>query len=419
MKQKFSVIALLAVLAALTAFGGVARPSTAAQATAAATVGAAATMAGTMAAETAAPIPGSGLVAAADSAEAKTLTASGATFPQDLYRAWFAQYKTVTGVEVTYGGGGSGKGKTDLFAGTVDFAGTDAFVTEKEFTDNKLTGEDIVHIPTALGAVVLIYNVPEAKTQIKLTADNIAEIFSLKIVKWNDAKLVANNPELKEVNKDIVVVRRADSSGTTSIFTNYLSAANADWKATLGAGSTVKWAAETIGGQGNDGVAGQVKQNSYAIGYVELLYARKNKLGFAEVRNAAGKFINPSLQGVTDAAAGFLADTPADLRKNIVNATGDTSYPISGYTWIIVKTKQTDAAKARAIARLLWWATHDGQAYNAGLDFAPLPLDIIKRAEQLIVKINVDGKAALPEDIAKTVAAAPAMMATMAATAAK
>lgn len=398
MKQKFSVVALLAVLAALTAFGGVARPSTAAQATAAAT-----TAAGQADTEV---IPGSGLVKGEDATEAKKLTASGATFPQKLYAAWFAEYKKVTGVEVTYGGGGSGKGKTDLFADTVDFAGSDAFITEKEYTDNKLTPADVVHVPTALGAVVLIYNVPEVKEAIKFTPANIAEIYSLKITKWNDAKLVANNPGLKDVNKDIVVVRRADSSGTTSIFTNYLTAANPDWKAAYGAGTTVKWTADTIGGQGNDGVAGAVKQGSYSIGYVELIYALQNKLAFGEVQNPAGKFINPSLAGVSKAAEGFLKDTPADIRVNIVNGAGDTTYPISGYTWLLVKTAQKDAAKARATARLLWWATHDGQAFNETLGFAKLPVDVVKKAEAQIVLIKADGKVALPEEIAKTVAAA-------------
>jgi phosphate transport system substrate-binding protein len=412
MKQKFSVIALLAVIAALTAFGGAARSSIAAQATAAATAPAATAV--PVVPDANVKIPGTGLVKGEDKDEAKTLTASGATFPAKLYAAWFAEYKKVTGVEVTYGGGGSGKGKTDLFAGTVDFAGSDAYVTDKEFTDNKLTGADLVHIPTALGAVVLTYNLPDVKDQVKLTGANIAEIYGGTITKWNDAKLVANNEFLKSINKDIVVVRREDASGTTSIFTNYLSAANADWKTKYGAGSDIKWSSVTIGGKGNDGVAGQVKQNSYAIGYVELIFALQNKLSFAQVQNPAGKFINPSLPSVSDAAAGFLKDTPADIRINIVAGAGDAAYPISGYTWLLVKTDLKDAAKARATARLLWWATHDGQAYNEVLGFAKLPVDVVKKAEANILLIKSGGKVALPEEIAKTVAAMPAMEATKA-----
>lgn len=390
-KQKsISVAALLITLAVLIAFGGVAT-SSAAQATKAPT--AAPTLAVAKL-----DYPGIGLVTKGDDKEAKALTASGATFPAKLYAAWFAQYKKITGVEVNYGGGGSGKGITDIQGQTVDFAGTDGAMTDEQIKAAK--GGDIVHIPTALGAVVLTYNIPEAKEPVKLTADTIAGIYLLKITKWNDAAIVKDNPALKNVNKDILVVRRDDGSGTTNIFTSYLAAVNADWAKTYKSGNTVNWPEGTVGGKGNDGVAGVVTQTPYSIGYVELIFALSNKLGYATVQNKAGKWIVPNLKSVTEAAAGFLKQTPDDLRVKIVNADGDGAYSISGYTWQLVYTKQTDAAKALAITRLLWWETHDGQQYNEGLGFAPLPKEIVAKSEAQILKIQIDGKQALPTTIA-------------------
>lgn len=401
MKQKFSAITLLAVIAAMVAFGGFSAPAAAQSATPAATA--------------AAPIPGAGLITKGVDNEAKKLTASGATFPQPLYNAWFAEYKKVTGVEITYGGGGSGKGITDIQGQTVDFAGSDGFMTDEQLKAAK--GGAIVHIPSALGAVVVTYNLPDVKDAIKLTSDDVAAIFSRKITKWNDPALVKDNPALEKVTLGITVVRRDDGSGTTNIFTSYLAAANADWAKQYKSGNTINWADGTIGGKGNDGVAGTVKQTPGAVGYVELIYALKNKLGFADIQNKAGKWITPSLAGVSEAARGFLSATPDDLRVKIVNGDGEKAYPISGYTWLLAYTDQKDAAKGLAVARLLWWATHDAQQYNDALGYAPLPVEVVAKAEVLIGKIMVNGKPALGEDILSK--GANAMMPAMAATAAK
>ena len=448
MKQKFSVIALLSILAALVAFGSFGGTLNAAAQTKAATTAAtkAATTAGTKAAGTAAAagttaptaapatlgaavdvkIPGVGKITAGVAGEAKNLTGSGATFPAPIYAAWFNAYKGITGVQVNYGGGGSGKGITDLSGQTVDFAGTDAYLSDDQLKAAK--GGDIVHIPTVAGAVVMTYNLAQVKDQIKLAPSDIAKIYELKITKWNDPALVKNNPALASVNVDIKVVRRNDSSGTTNIFTSYLAAVDQEWATTYKSGTTVNWAEGTIGGQGNDGVAGTVSQTPGAIGYVELIFALKNKLGYAQVQNAAGNFIVPSLAGVTSAARGFLPQTPDDLRIKIVNGQGADAYPISGYTWIIAYTKQTDAAKSLALVRLLWWMTHDGQQYATNLGYAALPAEVVAKAEANIAKIGVDGKASLPADIlnsgamkamgaSSTMAATMAMMApTMAAT---
>lgn len=437
MKQKFSVIALLTVLAAIIAMNGVGVTRNATAATPAATMAATKSMAGTMAATAAAPlavstatIPGSGKIAKGDDKEAKKLDGSGATFPDPLYKAWFAEYKKVTGVEVNYGGGGSGKGITDIQGQLVDFAGTDGYMTDEQITAAK--GGAIVHIPTAIGAVVLIVNIPEVKEPLKLTSTDVAAIFSRKVTKWNDASLVKNNPALAKIAKDIAVARRDDSSGTTNIFTSYLAAANEDWAKTFKSGNTIAWAEGTIGGKGNDGVAGTVTKTEYSIGYVELIYAIKNKLSYANVENKAGKFVAASLTSVTEAANGFLKSTPDDLRVKIVNGEGDATYPISGYTWLLAYTDQKDAAKGLAVARLLWWVTHDGQKYNEGLGYAPLPVSVVAKAEALIGKIMVAGKPALADDILKSgamgsmmaatkpaMAATMSMAATMAATATK
>jgi phosphate transport system substrate-binding protein len=246
-----------------------------------------------------------------------------------------------------------------------------------------------------LGAVVMTYNVPEAKTALKFTGDTIAGIYLGDIKKWNDSKLVADNPALANVNQDIIVVHRSDGSGTTYAFTDYLSNVSSTWKSKVGTGTSVNWPTG-LGGQGSQGVSGEVKQDPYSIGYVELIYAIQNKLGYGDVKNKAGKFVTPNLDGVTASAAAKADSVPEDLRVSIVNADGDTVYPISTFTWIIVYTKQTDKAKATAITRLLWWATHDGQKYSADLGYAPLPAAIVTKDEAKIKAISVDGSMALP-----------------------
>ncbi len=336
---------------------------------------------------------GAGLVKGPFEGEAKTLNGAGATFPAALYSKWFNEYEKLTGVKVNYQSIGSGGGIKSIQDATVDFGATDGPMTDEQLKAAK--NGVVLHIPMALGAVVPTYNVPEAKAPLKFTGETLAGIFLGDIKKWNDPKLVADNPDLANVNKDIVVVHRSDGSGTTYIWVDYLSTASDAWKNKVGRGTSVNWPVG-LGGKGNEGVAGEVKQNPYAIGYVELIYAIQNKLGYGDVKNKAGKFVTPNLDSVTTAAAG-IADTIApDLRASIVNADGDKSYPISGFTWLLVYEKQTDKAKAVALTRVMWWAIHDAQKFNADLGYAPLPDGIVKKTEAKISSVQVGGAPAFP-----------------------
>ena len=428
-KQKsFALVALTAVLAALIAFGGSAAQASNSQL---ATAAAGATMAaGTMAAVTA--VPGSGLVKAPEAAEAKSLTGIGATFPFALYTAWFAQYKTVTGVEVNYPDKqGSGKGIAAINDKTADFGATDAFITEGDgAVYAKVQSGDILHIPMTLGGVVLIYNLPDFKDVLKLTPDTLAAIYQGKITAWNDAALVADNPGLAKLTEKITTVHRSDSSGTTNVFTSYLSKVNTAWATSPGDSKDPgsKWPVQGLADSGNSGVAGKVKATRGAIGYVELTYAIGSKLSFSQLKNKSGNFITPSTDSVS-AAAAALTNLPNDLRFSILNADAANAYSISAPTWQLVYKTQTDPAKALALTRLLWWELHDGQAYAAGLGYAPLPYSVIQKAEQEILSITVNGAPALPASVAtpgammaSTMSATSAMMsgtmsaATMAAT---
>jgi phosphate transport system substrate-binding protein len=324
--------------------------------------------------------------------EAQSLTGAGATFPAPLYTKWFNDYEKVTGVKVNYQAIGSGGGIKAITDKTVDFGATDGPMTEEQ---QQAAGAPMLHVPTALGAVVATYNVPELKDPLKLSADTLAGIYLGEITRWNDAKLVADNPDLARVDKSIVVVHRSDGSGTSFIFTDYLSAVSPAWKSRVGMGTSVNWPTG-IGGQGNPGVTGEVKQNPYAIGYVELIYAIQNKLGVATIKNSAGQWVEPKLEGVTAAASAMSAQIPADLRASIVNAPGPAAYPISGFTWLLAYKEMNDRAKATALTRLMWWATHDGQKQSSELGYSPLPAEIVVRAEEMINSITVGGQKAFP-----------------------
>ena len=324
--------------------------------------------------------------------EAKNLTGAGATFPAPLYQKWFDEYVKLTQVQVNYqaiGSGGGIKGIQDI---TVDFGASDAPMTDDQL--KAATGGPIFHIPTALGAIVATYNIPGVSAKLKFTGANLAAIFLGDVTKWNDPKLVADNPELANVNQDIVVVHRSDGSGTTFGFTDYLSAVSPDWLQKVGKGTSINWPVG-LGGNGNPGVAGEVQQNPNSIGYVELIYAVQNKLGYAQVKNKTGQWIDPSLDSVT-AAAASMQTIPADLRFSIVDAPGPTSYPISTATWLLAYKNMTDQSKAVALTRLLWWATHDGQKFNNDLTYATVPPALTARSEDFIRQINVNGTAALP-----------------------
>lgn len=300
------------------------------------------------------------------------LTGAGATFPYPLYSKWFDAYSSKTGVKINYQSIGSGGGIRQLSEQTVDFGGTDAPMSDAELA--KAKGGAVLHIPTALGAVAVIYNIAEVTQPLKLTGDVLAAIYQGQISKWGDARIASLNPGVKLPATDILVVHRSDGSGTSYVFTDYLANISSAWAANPGKGKEVQWPVG-LGAKGNDGVAGQVKQTPGAIGYVELAYATQNKLSAAMLKNAAGEYVAPAIASVTAAAAGASAKLPSttDYRVSIVNASGTGVYPISSFTWIILYQKQPDPVKGKTLVDFLRWALSDGQAMEAPLDYAPLP----------------------------------------------
>lgn len=323
--------------------------------------------------------------------EAQQLTGAGATFPEVLYSRWFSDYERLTGVQVNYQGIGSGGGIRGITDQTVDFGATDAPMTDEQLHE---AGE-VLHIPTALGAIVATYNLPGLGEPLKFTPENLAAIFLGDILNWNDPRLAADNPGLLPPDLPIVVIHRSDGSGATAIWTAYLSAVSPTWQDSVGSGTSVDWPTG-LGARGNPGVTNEIKLNEGAIGYVELVYARQHDLGVGQIRNRAGQFVGPRLESVT-AAAAAIADTIApDLRASLVDAPGRNAYPISGFTWLLVAQNQGDGPMAIALTRLLWWATHEGQRLNSELGYAPLPEEIVRRAEEKIRSITVDGQPAFP-----------------------
>ena len=325
--------------------------------------------------------------------EAQTLNGAGGTFPAPLYQKWFDEYARLTGVQINYQAIGSGGGIQGISNQTIDFGASDAPMTDDQLAAAK--GGPILHIPTALGAIVPTYNIPGVNAKLKFTGDTLAGIYLGDIQKWNDPKLVADNPDLANVSEDIVVVHRSDGSGTTFGWTDYLSAVSPTWSQKVGKATSVDWPVG-LGGSGNPGVAGEVQQSPYSIGYVELIYALQNNLGYGMVKNQAGQFIDPSLDSVTAAAAASAQSIPPDLRFSIVNAPGATSYPISTATWLLAYKNETDQAKAIALTRMLWWATHDAQRFNKDLAFATVPDAITRASENFIKQITVNGAPAFP-----------------------
>lgn len=317
-----------------------------------------------------------------------SLQGAGATFPNPLYQKWVSEYgKLNPNIKIDYQSIGSGGGIKQIQAQTVDFGASDAPMSD---ADLKAAPGETLHIPTVLGAVVVTYNVASIAQPLKLAPDVVADIFLGKIKKWDDARLKQDNPGVNLPAADITVVHRADGSGTSFVFTDYLSKVSAEWKQSVGADKSPKWPVGQ-GGKGNEGVTGQIKNQPNTIGYVELAYATQNKLPVALIKNSAGKFVEPSIDGVTAAAAATSADTPDDLRVSITNATGETSYPISSYTYILVYKDQKDATKGKALVDFLWWGIHDGEKFT-GTDYAPLPAEIVKRAETKINSISSGGK---------------------------
>lgn len=317
------------------------------------------------------------------------LNGAGATFPYIIYSKWFDLYHKKTGIEINYQAIGSGGGVKQVTEGTVDFGASDAFLSDKQLADiKKKRGSAVLHIPTVMGAVVVSYNLPSVGKGLKLTPDVLADIFLGKIKMWNDSRIAKINKGKKLPKRPILVVHRSDGSGTTNIFTDYLSNVSKSWEKKVGVGKAVNWPIG-LGGKGNDGVAGLVKQTEGSIGYVELAYAVQNKLPYASLKNKAGKYVEPSFEAVSAAAAGFLSDMPSDLRVSLVNAGGKESYPIAGLTWLLVYQDMKDKRKAKAVHDFLLWALDEGESYAKDLHYAPLPKEVIALCKKQIAKISL------------------------------
>src|SRR5829696_162131 len=317
-----------------------------------------------------------------------TLQGAGATFPAPLYQKWLSEYGNLhSNVKIDYQSIGSGGGIKQLKEQTVDFGASDAPMSD---ADLKAAPGEVVHIPTVLGAVVITYNLEGVNEPLRFSPEVIADIFLGKIKKWNDPKIAADTPGVTLPANDITVVHRSDGSGTSAVFTDYISKVSGEWKEKVGSGASPSWPTG-IGGKGNEGVTGQVKNTPNTIGYVELAYAVQNKLPVAHVKNSSGSFIEPSIDTVTAAASASAANTPEDLRVSITNAAGPDAYPISSYTYILVYKNQKDGAKGKALVDFLWWGIHDGESHAKELQYAPLPADIVKRAEAKISSVTAGG----------------------------
>jgi len=329
------------------------------------------------------------LLAAAAGAQAKpTLQGAGATFPQPLYIGMFDSYLKTTGIKVNYQGIGSGAGIQQLTAKTVDFGASDAPMSADE---QAKAGADVLHIPTCVGAIVLTYNIPGINASIKLTGNVIAGIFLGTIQAWNDPAIQGLNPEYKLPSLNIVVVRRSDSSGTSYNFSGYLTKVSPDWASQVGQSKSPKWPVG-VGGKGNPGVASYVKQVPGSIGYVEIAYARQNKMPVAIVQNKSGAWVDPNDLKAVAAAADIAF--PADAKADIINTDAKSGYPIAATTWLLVYKDQgyaKDQATSKAVLDLMWWMIHDGQKLNEGLDYAVLPPAAVKVAETLLKSVTFNG----------------------------
>ncbi len=326
------------------------------------------------------------LMATASLAGAETLVnGAGATFPYPLYSKWFSEYAKIDkSVKFNYQSIGSGGGVKQITAQTVDFGASDAFLSDAQL--NAAPGK-LLHIPTVMGAVVVTYNLPGVAKGLKLNSEDVANIFLGKITKWNDKRIADDNPGVNLPDKAIIVVHRSDGSGTTSIFTDYLSGVSNEWTQKVGKGTAVKWPVG-LGGKGNEGVAGQVKTTQYTIGYVELAYAFENKLPFATLKNVAGSWVEPSIQSTSSAAAAAIKHMPADYRISLVNQPAKDAYPIVGFTWLLVYQDQKDKVKGKKIVEFLNWSLHKGQKMAAPMLYAPLPESVLKMVEKTIKTIN-------------------------------
>ena len=325
-----------------------------------------------------------GLMALAlGSAQAQKLTGAGATFPYPIYSKWFSEYSAAhPGVEVNYQSIGSGGGIRQVTAGLVDFGASDGPMTDEQLAQSKVK---LVHIPTVLGAVVPVFNVPGIH-DLKFSGDVLADIFLGKIQTWNDPRIAKDNPGVKLPDQKIIVVHRSDGSGTSYIFTDYLSKVSKEWQSGPGKGTSPSWPVG-VGGKGNEGVAGLVRQLPGALGYVELIYALQNKISYGEVKNPAGNYVRASIEGVT-AAAASVKQIPADYRVSITDAPGATAYPISSFTWMLVPIKSADPAKGRVLKDMLSWILKSGEGEVSTLSYAPLPANVAEKVLKTVYSLQ-------------------------------
>jgi len=324
-----------------------------------------------------------GLWARGSSGDPLFITAAGATFPYPIYSKWFDEYhKLHPDIQINYQAIGSGAGIRQLQEGTVDFGASDMPMTDEMLAQTKIK---VLHFPTVLGADVPTYNIPGVTAQLRFTPTALAKLFLGEIQKWNDPELVRANPGVRLPAEDVVIVHRSDASGTTFIWTDYLSKVSPEWKSKVGAGTSVAWPTG-LGGKGNQGVSGLVQQTPYSLGYVELIYALQNKLSYGIVQNSAGNFVKPDLSSVTAAAAGVRM--PADFRVSITNPPGAHAYPISSFTYLLIPETISNPAKRDAIKAFLRWMLTKGQTMVESLDYAPLPAQLVTQEEAQIAKIH-------------------------------
>ncbi len=327
-----------------------------------------------------------GTPAASSQTGRTAVTGAGATFPNPIYTKWFDEYrKSHSGVEINYQSVGSGAGIRQVLAGTVDFGASDMPMTDEQLGQAQVK---ILHFPTVLGAVVPTYNIAGVSQDLKFTPAALAGIFLGTVRKWNDPAIASANAGVPLPGADIVVVHRSDGSGTTFVWTDYLSKVSPAWKSKVGSNTSVNWPVG-LGGKGNEGVTGLVKQTPNSIGYVELIYAVQNKLAYGAVQNSAGKFLKADFDGVTAAAAGAAATMPADFRVSITNAPGADAYSIASFTWLLVPAHLPDAAKGKVIVDFLNWMVTDGQSMAEPLSYAPLPKEVVTKEQQAIAQVHV------------------------------
>ncbi len=325
------------------------------------------------------------LTLVAGGVSAQNITGAGATFPTPIYSKWFIEYSQQhPEVKINYQSIGSGGGIRQVTDGTVDFGASDAVMTEQQIAEAKVK---VTAIPTVLGAVVPIYNLPGINAELKFSQDAIAGIYLGKITRWNDPYIARENPGVSLPDQPILPVYRSEGSGTTFIFTDWLSKVSPEWQQKVGKAAAVKWPVG-IGQKGSEGVSGMVRQSKYSFGYVELIYAMSNKMQYGLVRNKAGKFVKGSIEGVTAAAAANAKNIPADYRVSITDAPGADSYPISSFTWLLIPTQAKDAAKGKALAGFLNWMIDKGEAEASSLSYAPLPKPVADRVKQTVATLK-------------------------------